>query len=151
MSPNAGKWWCGLSANEYSCAHGVQINFGGLTPYLAYDWNWCRKACCDTPYLIICRSAGLPPFLQTYISPYSTEFHMSALCNVVMRFCFFLYFNNYIKIDIRTCEAFPNCPCNYCRTFRHQRFSSPDHSKSETYWWFLKLLIFIIFKPKTTF
>jgi hypothetical protein len=25
-----------FSANEYSCAHGAQINFGDLTPYLAY-------------------------------------------------------------------------------------------------------------------
>jgi hypothetical protein len=24
---------CGVSANEYSCAHGAQINFGDLTPY----------------------------------------------------------------------------------------------------------------------
>ncbi len=24
------------SASEYSCAHGVQINFGDLTPYLTY-------------------------------------------------------------------------------------------------------------------
>ncbi len=35
MSPNAGGWgFCGVSANEYSCAHGAQINFGDLTPYL---------------------------------------------------------------------------------------------------------------------
>jgi len=27
---------CVVSANEYSCAHGVQINFGDLTPYLTY-------------------------------------------------------------------------------------------------------------------
>ena len=25
---------CGVSANEYSCAHGAQTNFGDLTPYL---------------------------------------------------------------------------------------------------------------------
>jgi hypothetical protein len=32
-----------VSANEYSCAHGAQINFGDLTPYLTYDFvsvNW---------------------------------------------------------------------------------------------------------------
>ncbi len=36
MSPNAGgvRVGCGVSANEYSCAHGDQINFGDLTPYL---------------------------------------------------------------------------------------------------------------------
>ncbi len=30
---------CGVSANEYSCAHLAQINFGDLTPctYLTYD------------------------------------------------------------------------------------------------------------------
>jgi hypothetical protein len=27
---------CGTSANEYSCVHGAQINFGDLTPYLTY-------------------------------------------------------------------------------------------------------------------
>jgi hypothetical protein len=27
----------GVSAKEYSCAHGAQINFGDLTPYLTYD------------------------------------------------------------------------------------------------------------------
>jgi hypothetical protein len=27
---------CGVSDNEYSCAHGAQINFRDLTPYLAY-------------------------------------------------------------------------------------------------------------------
>jgi hypothetical protein len=30
---------CGVSANEYSCAHGAQINFGDLTPYLTYGYN----------------------------------------------------------------------------------------------------------------
>jgi hypothetical protein len=33
MSPNAGGGGsCGVSANEYSCAHGAQRKFGGLTP-----------------------------------------------------------------------------------------------------------------------
>jgi hypothetical protein len=37
-SPNAGGggYECGVSANEYSCAHGAQINFGDLTPFLTY-------------------------------------------------------------------------------------------------------------------
>ncbi len=29
----------GLSQCEYSCAHGAQLNFGDLTPYLTYDPN----------------------------------------------------------------------------------------------------------------
>jgi hypothetical protein len=35
MNPNAGKGGGGgrgASDNEYSCAHGAQINFGDLTP-----------------------------------------------------------------------------------------------------------------------
>ncbi len=36
MRPKAGGD-CGVSADEYSCAaHGAQINFGDLTPYLSY-------------------------------------------------------------------------------------------------------------------
>ncbi len=27
---------CGVSDNNYSCAHGVQINFGDLAPFLTY-------------------------------------------------------------------------------------------------------------------
>jgi hypothetical protein len=34
---------CGVSANEYSCAHhvtyGAQINFGDLPPYLTYGYQ----------------------------------------------------------------------------------------------------------------
>jgi hypothetical protein len=44
MSPNAdgvvsyrGVRGCGASANEDSCTHGAQINFGDLTQYLSYD------------------------------------------------------------------------------------------------------------------
>jgi hypothetical protein len=46
MSPNAGVWgggYCRASANEYSCAHGAQINFGDLTPYLTYARNKCKR------------------------------------------------------------------------------------------------------------
>jgi hypothetical protein len=32
-----GEGGCGVSANEYSCAHLAQINFGDLTLYLTYD------------------------------------------------------------------------------------------------------------------
>jgi hypothetical protein len=31
---------CGVSANEYSCAHGAQINFGDLSPYLTFEYNF---------------------------------------------------------------------------------------------------------------
>jgi hypothetical protein len=40
---NEPKWGgggvCKVSAKEYSCAHGAQINFGDLTPYLACGLN----------------------------------------------------------------------------------------------------------------
>ncbi len=39
MSPNAGggeEVGGSLSANDYSCAPGAQINFGDLTPYFTY-------------------------------------------------------------------------------------------------------------------
>jgi hypothetical protein len=40
MSPNAvWKRGCGVSANEYSCAHGAQIKFGNLTPYLCVQFE----------------------------------------------------------------------------------------------------------------
>jgi hypothetical protein len=34
----------GVSANEYGCSHGAQVNFGDLTPYLAYGCLLCRSA-----------------------------------------------------------------------------------------------------------
>jgi hypothetical protein len=38
MSPNRGGGGagCGVSANKYSCAHGAQINFEDLPPYLIH-------------------------------------------------------------------------------------------------------------------
>jgi hypothetical protein len=44
MSLNAGggKGVAGVSANEYSCAHGPQINFEDRTPYLINGWEALR-------------------------------------------------------------------------------------------------------------
>ncbi len=42
-----GEVW-GVSANEYSCAHGAQINFGDLTTYLTNDW-WQHAHGVSTP------------------------------------------------------------------------------------------------------
>ncbi len=36
MSPNAGGGGLRISSNEYSCAHGAQINFGDLTTCITY-------------------------------------------------------------------------------------------------------------------
>jgi hypothetical protein len=37
MRGDGGGGGCGVLANEHSCAHGAQMNFGDLTPYLTYD------------------------------------------------------------------------------------------------------------------
>ncbi len=37
MSPKPGGGGLRVSANEYSCAYGDQINFEDLNPYLTYD------------------------------------------------------------------------------------------------------------------
>jgi hypothetical protein len=51
MNPNAGEGGsCGVLANEYSCAHGAQINFGDLIPNLTYVRYQTKssKQCCGT-------------------------------------------------------------------------------------------------------
>ncbi len=45
VSPNVGGWVCGVSANEYSCAHGAQINVEALTPYLTYKTTELIEKC----------------------------------------------------------------------------------------------------------
>jgi hypothetical protein len=46
MSPNAGGMGeCGVLADEYSCTHETQTNFGDLTPYLTHD-------CAPTWYIL---------------------------------------------------------------------------------------------------
>jgi hypothetical protein len=40
VEPKCGRRSCGVSANEYSCAHGAQINLGELTPYSTHEY--CR-------------------------------------------------------------------------------------------------------------
>ncbi len=55
MSPNAGGWGgggCGVSANEYSCTHGAQINFEDVTPCLTYGTNKVKK--CAVRKIIFC-------------------------------------------------------------------------------------------------
>jgi hypothetical protein len=37
---------CGVSANEYSCAHGAQINFRDLALYLTYACSYCISIFC---------------------------------------------------------------------------------------------------------
>ena len=36
---------CGVSANEYSCAHGAQINVEALAPYLTYKTTELIEKC----------------------------------------------------------------------------------------------------------
>ncbi len=41
----------GVSANEYSCTHWAQINFGDLTPYLTYDFLGTPRHYLATPHI----------------------------------------------------------------------------------------------------
>jgi hypothetical protein len=67
MSPNAG---CGVSTNEYSYAHGVQINFGDLTPYLAYEEQYPPPPTPHhLPLLLVVGTVVL-----TYIYPHHTSY-----------------------------------------------------------------------------
>jgi hypothetical protein len=47
-----GRGGCWVSANEYSCTHKAQINFGDLTPYLTYDGEL-RTKCPKTGLLLV--------------------------------------------------------------------------------------------------
>ncbi len=59
---------CGVSANEYSCAHGAQINFWDSTPYLT-NVTTQQPPSCRTLLFLICTTTfkynnqlGLPSF-----------------------------------------------------------------------------------------
>ncbi len=54
-----GEGGCGISANEYSCAHGAKINFGDLTPYLTYD-NGTTVKVNFMLHFIFTKSSGIP-------------------------------------------------------------------------------------------
>ncbi len=68
MSPNVGGWGVELriSANEFSCAHGAQINLGDLTPCLTYgNTNLEEQTVCHDrqlkglmPCLPLCNAGG---------------------------------------------------------------------------------------------
>jgi hypothetical protein len=62
-----GEGDCGVSANEYSCAHGAQINVGDLTPYLTYVCT-----CIIIALLNIKKGRLLPLFLLRVYRPLST-------------------------------------------------------------------------------
>jgi hypothetical protein len=49
---------CGVSANEYTCTHGAQINFGDLTPYLIYDYNGNLDETISTNYVFLTYCKG---------------------------------------------------------------------------------------------
>ncbi len=46
MQAGGGGGNCGVSANEYSCAHGAKINFGDLTlfNFIFNLWFWAGRA-----------------------------------------------------------------------------------------------------------
>ncbi len=44
LGGGGGGGGCGVSPNEYSCAHGTQIKFGNPTPYLTQVFTVCVSA-----------------------------------------------------------------------------------------------------------
>jgi hypothetical protein len=56
---------CGVLANEYSCAHEAQINFGDLTPYLTYAQDAPRVEKNGQPRVTCERSA---PLVRCYLA-----------------------------------------------------------------------------------
>ncbi len=87
MRPNAGwgRGVAGVSANEYSCAHGAQINFGDLTPYLTYAFS----------------EHTVPPRKLAYASTHSSYDFRKYSEQVVM------------NMDWKNCShVFRSCPVN---------------------------------------
>ncbi len=67
MSPKAGGGDCGVSAYEYSCAHGAQISFGDLTP-LTYEEHCLPSHPKHThTHTVITTSATLKLYIYWYI------------------------------------------------------------------------------------
>jgi hypothetical protein len=56
---------CGVSANEYSCTHEAQINFGDLTPFLTYAQDAPRVDKIDRPRVACERGA---PLVRCYLA-----------------------------------------------------------------------------------
>jgi hypothetical protein len=54
-----GRSWGGGLTNEYNCAHGAQLNFGDLTPYLTY-----ASRCFYTDSHCECSTGWLEPMLD---------------------------------------------------------------------------------------
>jgi hypothetical protein len=51
---------CGVSANECSCAHGAQINFGDLPLYLTYEAYIELSVTCRIQYKTTCLQGWIP-------------------------------------------------------------------------------------------
>jgi hypothetical protein len=66
MSPNAGLGggggW-GVSANEYSCEQGAQINFRDLTPYLTYSGGNTSPTAPYYSWVMFASLMTTPPFI----------------------------------------------------------------------------------------
>jgi hypothetical protein len=60
---------CGVSTNEYSCAHGAQINFGVLTPDLTCGTHTAEREGTDRAVKLVHR---IPTLLRYYVTPDGT-------------------------------------------------------------------------------
>jgi hypothetical protein len=84
--PKCGGGGCCVSANEYICSHGAQINFGDLTPYLTYDANLSSFNCNIVILLNQCKEKAL-----TYRRWRFTKAE-SIVCECLGKIDFFLNF-----------------------------------------------------------
>jgi hypothetical protein len=60
-------WGCEVSANEFSCAHGAQINFGDPTPYLTYGLKSHHLFCKSIGLQKVCAVEKYPPCVIEFI------------------------------------------------------------------------------------
>jgi hypothetical protein len=90
MSPNAGGGGCEISANEYSCTNGVQINFGDLAPYLTYGPNRCEFnktiSLIGTLLVLYSRDKSMLNYLSLWVGSNSTD--IEKILSLVYSFLF---------------------------------------------------------------
>ncbi len=79
---------CGVSANEHSCVHGAQKNFGDRTPYLTYD---CSVSClCYLASSKILVKCNLPFKSQKDMRDFYLKFYFCYQCRIFARLILYI-------------------------------------------------------------
>ncbi len=87
---------CEVPANEYSCTHGAQINFGNLTQYLTY-------AVCQGVLCYICSCEYLQISVILCMGYYGYFFYFN------IQYCTYVYI---VHREVTSC--FPSSSCPFC-------------------------------------